>query len=430
MTDRRRRSPTRVLLALGLAAVATPLHAQVLLEEERARKGDDSYTVLPFAFSTESLDFAFGVGGGSAGHWQPTTRFGAAALGTANQSRAVFAMLYGLRLDDRLFVDVNASAGDYTRLRTYGDVPGNRSIPRAGRHDSSQESFREGPGFDGWIDARFRYTLPIGAGRQDGLQRVSVRDGLLHRADRHALEFPGWVRLELRPVHRSYAFEAQPRDGIQPLPELRLDETALAFSLEHDNTDQPSDPGHGTFQRLTVKQGFDVGNGTQDWTSLEAEAAAYFTLPDVPTLRRSVLALDLWTADTPSWDDDGTGRPPPYDGARLGGFFRMRGYDVHRFHDRAALYGCAELRITPEWNPFEAWRDRRYAVEWIQVAGFVEAGRVAPTWSLDSLTTDLDWSAGVGLRLMTFRSVLRLDAGFSDEGGALWAMVSHPFGAR
>ena len=108
----------------------------------------------------------------------------------------------------------------------------------------------------------------------------------------------------------------------------------------------------------------------------------------------------------------------------------MRGYDVHRFHDRAALYGCAELRVTPEWNPFEAWRDRRYAVEWIQVAGFVEAGRVASTWSLDSLTTDMDWSAGVGLRLMTFRSVLRLDAGFSDEGGAVWAMVSHPFGSR
>jgi hypothetical protein len=34
---------------------------------------------------------------------------------------------------------------------------------------------------------------------------------------------------------------------------------------------------------------------------------------------------------------------------------------------------------------------------------------------------------GFGLRAMFAGAVVRLDAGFSDEGASVWAMFGHPF---
>ena len=42
-----------------------------------------------------------------------------------------------------------------------------------------------------------------------------------------------------------------------------------------------------------------------------------------------------------------------------GRLWRMRAYPSQRFTDQAAIYYSAELRLIPEWNPFEHW-------DWIQ----------------------------------------------------------------
>ncbi len=64
------------------------------------------------------------------------------------------------------------------------------------------------------------------------------------------------------------------------------------------------------------------------------------------------LALDFWTADTPTWKNQITGgkttirnRPPYYMGATLGGLYRMRVYSRYRYSDKAAIYYSAELRL-------------------------------------------------------------------------------------
>jgi hypothetical protein len=88
-------------------------------------------------------------------------------------------------------------------------------------------------------------------------------------------------------------------------------------------------------------------------------------------IRQAVLALDAWTGGTPSRERraDGTvaNRPPAYAGATLGGLWRMRADPSQRFNDRAAIYYAAELRVIPDWNPFEAWPAfQDYAeVEWL-----------------------------------------------------------------
>jgi outer membrane translocation and assembly module TamA len=77
------------------------------------------------------------------------------------------------------------------------------------------------------------------------------------------------------------------------------------------------------------------------------------------------------------------------------------------------------LRDIPLLNYFE--------IDWWQVVPFIEAGRVGPEYDSDLFFKDLKWDAGIGIRLMAFRSVVRLDFAAGEEGGAVWAMVQQPF---
>ena len=405
-----------LLLSLSALCVAAA-PAQVELIESRRPSNRNSSLVVPFAFRTDSLDFAYGLGGGATDLGQNGTRLAAAVLASTNDSRAGFATFSGLRLGSRWYLDGLGSVGRFTRLRTYGDV-GDGRTPRPGSNESGEFDFLQGPGTDSWFDARLTYVLPVLRGRREPLQRVQLVDGLVtgERAERGG--WPGFLRAELRPYVRDFGFDAGGRD-------VDLDMAALGFSLTYDATDMPFDPGRGLQQRLTVLQGFDVWGDTDTFTVLASDTVGYVPIDGVPWMRRTVLALEAWTADTPSWAT-ADGRPPPYEGARLGGFFRLRGFDVNRFHDRAALHLASELRLTPEWNPFRAWRQESYAIDWLQFAAFVEAGRVAPRWSPEELLTDMRVSAGVGVRALALGAVVRLDVAFSEEDFGVWVMVGQP----
>jgi len=149
--------------------------------------------------------------------------------------------------------------------------------------------------------------------------------------------------------------------------------------------------------------------------------------------RQRVIALDAWTAYSPSWDarDDGTiaDRPPAYTGATLGGLGRMRGYPSQRFSDKAAVCYAAELRLIPAWNPFTSFPrlQRHLGIQWVQLVPFVEVGRVAPSWDMATLHTDMRWDAGLGIRLLAKGLVVRIDTAASEEGTNVQMMVGYPF---
>ena len=107
----------------------------------------------------------------------------------------------------------------------------------------------------------------------------------------------------------------------------------------------------------------------------------------------------------------------------------MRAFPSQRFSDKAAIYYSAELRLTPEWNPFDLWPglQRHIGVEWLQFVTFAEMGRVAPTWNIEELHTDMKWDLGLGIRAWAKGFVVRLDSAFSDEGAEVQMMISHPF---
>lgn len=106
----------------------------------------------------------------------------------------------------------------------------------------------------------------------------------------------------------------------------------------------------------------------------------------------------------------------------------MRGYPSQRFNDKAAVYYSAELRLIPKWNPFDGWPWlQNIGVQWIQVTPFFELGRVAPSWNIEELHSDMQWNAGVGLRLWAKGIVARIDAAASDEGARVQMMIGQPF---
>lgn len=107
----------------------------------------------------------------------------------------------------------------------------------------------------------------------------------------------------------------------------------------------------------------------------------------------------------------------------------MRAYPSQRFNDRAAIYYAAELRVIPRWNPFDGWPwlQKYLEVAWWQWVPFVEIGRVASSWSLDELHSDMKWDAGFGIRAMAKGLVVRVDTAFSKEGFGVQMMVSQPF---
>jgi hypothetical protein len=66
-------------------------------------------------------------------------------------------------------------------------------------------------------------------------------------------------------------------------------------------------------------------------------------------------------------------------------------------------------------------------VQWVQFVGFVEAGRVAPRWTVGALHSSMQWDGGIGVRLWAKGLVVRVDTALSNEGVGVQMMVSQPF---
>ena len=162
----------------------------------------------------------------------------------------------------------------------------------------------------------------------------------------------------------------------------------------------------------------------------------YFSFGESDYAHQRILALNFWSGYSPSWEVeyDGLGgqkvvnNAPYNEAATLGGFYRMRGFDQNRFHDKAAIYGSAEYRYTLKYNPIEDVNWLKFLkIDWFQLVGFVEAGRVGAQYTASELLTDLKYDAGFSLRFLAAGLVVRTDIAVSDEGSNTWVMVDHPF---
>lgn len=386
---------------------------------------------LPYAFYNET----FGITGawveGRIGYPQPQARILGTVMAGSEGSQLAFVIAQDLRIPgvERLFIDPMLSIGRYSEADAF--IDGNPAFTgqRAGTNASDSDNFVSGNVDDTFSRVRFRYLLPIGHGRDQVLPDYKVRDGELVSGATGGTSLnpfqSGRTFVGVRPFQRALDIDS---DGFES--DIRTNGADL--ELFWDNRDFPYNPSRGNGLRLQYSRDFGLFDSSDSWTVLQGELDVYRDLGPTGRFRNRVLAFDLWTADTPSWTDDGDtirNRAPAYTGATLGGLWRMRGYPAQRFNDRAAIYYAAELRLTPRWNPFDGWPavQNRLGVEWIQVVPFVELGRVHDSYDPATLHTDMKWTAGTGLRAWVKGFVVRADTAMSDEGVRVQMMIAQPF---
>ena len=113
---------------------------------------------------------------------------------------------------------------------------------------------------------------------------------------------------------------------------------------------------------------------------------------------------------------------PFYERSSLGGANNLRGYGNDRFIDKQLIALNIEQRI----HVFRA-RILNVTAD-IEVAPFVDVGRVFNTFKDLQLFKNFEITPGVGLRGLVRPSLVgRVDYGYSSEGGAVFAGLDYPF---
>ena len=436
-------TPLKIITVLALSSLLlTPsLQARpnisiksTLERAENYEKGTKNQLIMPYAFSTESMGFTMGVGGGTKGYGQEQLILGATAFYSLDEAVGLFLGMWDYRpyFAKNLFLSAQGMVGHYPTQRAYTSLNFDPNSVRPGSNASDKDQYSEDSGYDNWSDFKIEFVLPMGSARNNSMQHYKLQKGLLQSppvgGDCWDPMENGVTTLLLRQYNRYRSFELDTGD---------IDATThpFQFGISYVNTDFPVNPSTGSSQYFAVTHDFGWLESPTEWTFIEFEASKYFSLGSSTWARQRIIALNLWTGDTPSWDEetnpDGTisvnHRPPFYEGATLGGFYRMRAYPTNRFNDRSVIYTTAEYRYTLDWNPIGniSWLNFLNS-DWLQLVAFAEGGRVANDFGSD-LFKDWKLDGGFGIRSMFSGAVVRLDVGFSEEATSAWVMFNHPF---
>lgn len=394
-------------------------------------------TVLPIAVYNQVLQFGTGAFVGMRGLSQENMSLFAGGLISTNGTKYGFLKVreFYLPFFPRLYFEPDLLGGYFGVLKVYKQPPGAPPMfpadhAPAGSNESHRDDYLQLSGTDQWYELRLRYLLPIGHGAERVRFAPVLRNGILVSGETGATDWnplkSGRTFVDLKPFYRK---------------QIEFRTAGLEFALTHENVDFFDNPTRGFFQKLAFRRDWGGLGSAAPWSVVEGDWRFYIPLYDSSRSLPRVLAFNIWTVNTLTWNDyhvDGTNpdgsqriiyhRPPPYTGAALGGRFRFRAYYEGRFNDRASIYYGMEYRHIIPWNPFNDWGlTRGLGIEWLQLAAFLEVGRVAPAWNLSTLHTDMKWSAGGGARIMMGGLILRLDGAFSPEGPFSQMYVYHAF---
>lgn len=436
-----------VIIACSALFSMTANSAEVFIKDlNRDKDRQKTWVVLPYAFSSESMGFTTGAVALIDGYIQPQVSIVLTAFvgqdklienqltTDSEHARAAGGMyaISGYRPENarRLFI---------SSLGAYGYYP-NQYLYINGRNDSVKDTESDNPdhitplvsqGYNNWFNINFRYVLPWGESKHKILPRIELQRGIpVNRA-----EVGGGTPFQTgQTIIGSEIFYSRwSAEALAEQPELNTN--GVRLYMEHDNTDFPRNPSQG--YAFTATASFDMGlfNSTQSWNALDLDYKHYLKLPQASWMRQSVLAFNAWAAYSPSWDysqtlhQDGSlykHQTPMWEGARLGGWTRMRAYDSNRFNDKAALYGAVEYRFIPRLNPIADLAWNPFPVDWFQLVAFAELGRVANKFDAQ-LLEDMKYDVGISVRALAAKIPVRLEIAWGEEGSAMWVMLNQPF---
>jgi len=410
---------------------------------------NSTWIVLPYLFSSESTGLTGGVIGIFNGFIQPQMSMFITAykgekipvenIKNTNNSNENKASSKGLAFGingykptffKRTFISLLGNFAYYPNQKVYLNGTNDST-----KNDESTEITNFTPfrtkGYNNWVRLDFRYVIPIGEGKHDSTPIIKLKRGIAVNRDEVGNHLPFVTGQTIVGTELFYTKFTADRLTNEP----SLNANGLRVYCEHDNTDYPDNPSRGYNMRVSYSVDFGLGNSNQSWNAIEASYSHYLELPNFNWSRQNVIAFNAWSAYSPSWDkskknENGLldkNQPPMWEGARLGGFTRMRGYDTNRFSDKAAIYAALEYRVIPDYNPLRGQDWNPVPIDWFQTVLFVEAGRVAPTYNLKTFTEDLKYDVGVSLRALTAKVPMRFEVAYGQEGVNMWVMIKQPF---
>ncbi len=400
--------------------------------------------ILPYVFSSDSTGLAGGIGFIKQGLFQPQTTLVVSAFYGADQDITIngrpekrnfsggFISFsnYKLPYTNRLFFSL-IGLKSYFPSSTYNIKSTNTSKPEDGFTTSGDSNF---------LYTTFRYVLPFGEGLDNPEGLYTLKDGFAMHREGYGGGIPfvtGRTSVGLKTFYQEDTYENWSDfsfwEDQNPDTVPSWDTNGLRLFLAHDNTDFDLNPSRGYHFKAQYSQDFGKGDALQTWDFLEFKYNQYFNLDTFSFTQQNVLALSMWTGYSFSWDITkeiapgiDANRPPIWEGGRLGGFNRMRGYSNNRFTDKAVFYATAEYRAILDYNPFRKNDLIPVAIDWLQVVAFVEAGKVHNTYNLD-LLNNMKYDVGLSLRAMAAQLPVRFDVAYGDEGVNMWVMIQQPF---
>ena len=390
---------------------------------------------LPFAFSFESTGIAGGVAAIKQGLLQPQTTLVAAVFGGIPEEVVgkfgkeesnfkggfIYFSDYKLPFGNRTFFSIMALKSYFPNTQYYID----------GSNNSKKDDVFKTSGDSNFFNTKFTYVLPMGEGMDNPEGLYTLRNGFcVGREDcgGNAPFVTGHTSIGIKTFYQTDGFD----NGSHP-EYSSWDTQGLRLFLKHDNTDFDLNPSRGYQFELQFSKDFGHDTSLQSWDYLEFKYNHYIELDSFSFTNQNVLAISTWTGYSFSWENDkeispgiNAHRPPTWEGAKLGGFFKMRGYDNNRFSDKAAFYATAEYRAVLDYNPLKDNQYIPFSVDWFQVVAFVEAGRVHDEYNFD-LLSEMKYDVGLSLRAMITEFPIRLDVAYGEEGTNMWVMVNQPF---
>ena len=420
----------RLLFFTSIFLTLHILHADDIPDYNITKTKTKDWTILPYAFSSDTTGLAGGISVLMSGVFQPQTSLVATVFlgekqdviidGKSDEKSFSGAFFYfsdyKLPYTDRTFVSIYGLKSYFPKSKYYLD----------GTNDSNPDDVFLSSGESDFLSMKFEYILPIGSGLENPQGLCQVVNGFIvcKRSKGGGTPFvTGQTAVGVKAFYQHNTF-----DSIEGLPDW--DTNGLRFFLTHENTDFDTNPSRGYHFQFQYSQDFGAGSSTQSWDFLEFKYNQYYNLDTFSFTKQNVLALSFWTGYSFSWNDNediiGSHRPPVWEGARLGGFNRMRGYDNKRFSDKAVFYATAEYRAILDYNPFKDSDLLPAKVDWFQVVAFAEVGRVHDQYDFD-LLTDLKYDVGLSLRALVEEIPVRVDVGVGEEGANMWVMIQQPF---
>lgn len=377
---------------------------------------DDSwysdFKVVPFGFISDSIGNSIGAAGLLKGVGQPQAALLGVTFVSDKGSYVTYLGGYNYQLSDRWLVDSDAYIAQFKDYSYYlGDATNN---------DSEFNDYIETDGQESRIQAKFRYVLPLGQGKEDAAKASYL-------PNRKLTGMTPWdsgvTTLGISPFYKT-----------RKLDDIDYDEAdstwGAIFSLDWDNRDSTRNTTQGSRTVFNYTYAPDVGND-ESWSTWEFQNSQYFDIGSLGNLfNKQVIAFDFYTAGTPSWEQgsDGEHRPPEYAGVRLGGLYRQRGFSSGRFTGRAAINYSLEYRVMPDWQPLQNWPVFDwYKVPWWQWVLFTDVGRVADEYDVSELHENMQVSYGGAVRFQVEGVVVRAEMAWGDEESMFRVMVNQPF---